>query len=616
MKMPLALVLGLCAALVPTAAVRADNPRPGAQWYPEAGFGLFVHWGLSSVDAINISWSMRPGSVLARTRISSATERARIVREKDYNLNGKVPLSANSYWKQAETFDPQSYDPDKWLKAAKDAGFTYAVLTTRHHEGFALWPSAHGEFNTKNFMGGRDLVKTFVDACRRQGLRVGLYYSPPDWRFDRDYLDFFWPGVRTKNPEFTALGPDLLPRAPKARDAAHQNAYAAMVRGQVEELLTRYGTIDLLWFDGKPGGLTGDECITQARIRELQPDIVIDPRLHGTGDFVTYERTFPTTRPTDWAELCDAWTGTWSYTPATLHATGYELGILARARAWRMNYLLSTGPMSSGDMSGPVYTKMAELRDWMAASGASLRGTRPLPGSETASVPATSLGTVRYLFALPSYSGSPDAGHEVAPTDVSLTLSGVPRPGAVTLLRTGGTLAFAYSGTTATIALPAALRTKLVDVVRVELQAAPTPTPTATPVGMAHLPVPGSAVTASTHDGNVPANTVDGSLATRWSASGDGQWIQYDLGATRNVQSVKVAWYNGNSRRSTFDVLVGAAPAGPWTTAAAGRQGSGTTTALETYDVTDTSGRYVRVVGHGNTANAWNSLTEVQLWGQ
>jgi len=147
---------------------------------------------------------------------------------------------------------------------------------------------------------------------------------------------------------------------------------------------------------------------------------------------------------------------------------------------------------------------------------------------------------------------------------------------------------------------------------------APTPSPTATPTpaASAKLPVPASSVTASTHDGNVPANTVDGNLSTRWSASGDGQWIQYDLGATKTVESVRLAWYNGDARASTFDVLVANAPTGPWTAAATGRQSSGTSLVLEAHDVTDTSGRYVRIVGHGNTANAWNSITEAEIWGR
>jgi alpha-L-fucosidase len=616
-----ALVLTLVLTLVPGGArsARASNPSPDAQWFPDAGFGLFVHWGIASVKGINISWSMRAGSVLSKTRITSSTERARIVAEKDYNLNGTVPLSAFGYWGQANTFDPQSYDPDTWLAAAKAAGFTYAVLTTRHHEGFAMWPSAFGSFNTKNYMNGRDLVGPFVEACRRNGLKVGLYYSPPDWRFDRDYMDFFWPGVRTLNPEFQPLGPDLNPRSPRSRDAAHQDAYAALVRGQVEELLTRYGTIDLLWFDGKPAGLTGDQCITQARIRQLQPGIVINPRLHDTGDFVTYERTFPTSRPSGWAEFCDAWTGTWSYTPnATFHATGHELGVLAKAKAWRMNYLLSNGPMSNGDMTAMAYTKMAEMQAWMAQHSESVSASvRPLAGTESASVPATARGTVRYLYEIPKYSGSPIPGNEIAPGTEVLTLSGVTKPGRVTLLRTGASLPFTYSGSTASITVAASVRTNLVDVVKVDLATTPTPTPTPRPTPTPSPDVeitPGaSAVTASTNDGNLPGNAVDDNLATRWSANGDGQWLQLDLGTARTVASVKVALYNGNARQSRFDVQVSSG-SGVWSTVWSGAS-SGTTTALETFDFADVSARWVRYLGHGNTVNSWNSVTEVQVWG-
>ena len=145
--------------------------------------------------------------------------------------------------------------------------------------------------------------------------------------------------------------------------------------------------------------------------------------------------------------------------------------------------------------------------------------------------------------------------------------------------------------------------------------ATPTPTPTTPPGGPVEITPGAAGVSASTHDGNLPGNTVDGSLTTRWSANGDGQWIQYDLGATRTTSSVKIAWYSGNLRRSTFDVLASDVASGPWTTLVAGRQSSGATTALEEYDVADGAGRYVRVVGHGNTVNLWNSISEVEIWG-
>jgi poly(beta-D-mannuronate) lyase len=133
---------------------------------------------------------------------------------------------------------------------------------------------------------------------------------------------------------------------------------------------------------------------------------------------------------------------------------------------------------------------------------------------------------------------------------------------------------------------------------------------TATP---AKLTVPAASVTASADDGNVPANTVDGSLATRWSANGDGQWIRFDLGSTKTVSYVKVALYNGDTRTSTFDVQT--SPDGTTWTTRGSFTSSGTSLNLQTFDSTDASARYVRLLGHGNSVNLWNSYTEVEIWG-
>ncbi|HEX7844451.1 MAG TPA: alpha-L-fucosidase, partial [Chitinophagaceae bacterium] len=155
--------------------------HPDAQWYPDAGLGLFIHWGLSSVKDLDASWPMITGWGLASIKLDSA-EMARVIRERQYNINDSRPvLTPNEYWSMAKEFNPKNYDPDKWMKAAKEAGFTYAVLTTKHHEGFAMWPSKYGNFNTSNYMGGKDLVKPFIEACRKYGIKVGLYFSPPDW---------------------------------------------------------------------------------------------------------------------------------------------------------------------------------------------------------------------------------------------------------------------------------------------------------------------------------------------------------------------------------------------------------------------------------------------------
>ncbi len=448
---------------------------PDAQWYAVDGLGLFIHWGICSVKAMNISWPMIPGRALARKRITDPAERERIIREGDYNLTGHPnEITPNQYWEMAKDFNPQNYDPDKWLKAAREAGFAYAVLTTRHHEGFALWPSEYGDFSTKNYMGGRDLLKPYVEACRRNGIKVGLYYSPPNWYFERDYKDFMYGRGHSNNPEFPALDADLKPRTTqpsKEELEKHYAAYDAMVRGQVEELLTRYGKIDLLWFDGRPPTPNGRNCISIERIRELQPGIIINPRLHGHGDFVTYERTLGTDKPVKgWAEFCNTWTTSWSHQNLPFRADGYVLSQYATCRSLGVNYLLGVGPMADGEFCDGIYANMAVVAGWMKTNGESVHGVKPLPEGESASVPATSSGNVRYLFALPQFlpGGAYDKDY-LDPTNLTITVKGITKPGSVKLLADGKDLGHSYANHVLSVFIRPERRTKLPDVVKVEL---------------------------------------------------------------------------------------------------------------------------------------------------
>jgi alpha-L-fucosidase len=383
-------------------------------------------------------------------------------------MAGRGDITPREYWKQVDSFDPKKYDPNKWLKAAKAAGFTYAVFTTRHHEGFAMWPSAFGDFDTRKHMGGRDLVKPYVDACRKNGLKVGFYYSPPDWWFDRDYLNF-----NRKPGDKVQLDIDHKPRTgTKSPEelAKHKAEYVALVRGQIEELLTRYGKIDLLWFDGKVPNAAGDEVISQERIRELQPGIVINPRLHGHGDFKTYERQLKTEEVSNgWAEYCDTWTNYWPHVDdAPFRAPGFALGRLVRARALHINYLLGVGPTRDGEFVDGIYANMAIVRDWMKKNGRAVKA-KPLPAAEQASVPATAEGKVRYLFALPRFKENGVFEKDLLPAeDATVTLDAVSKPRSVRLLG-GARLEHTFADGTVTIKLPAAKRTKLVDVVEVTL---------------------------------------------------------------------------------------------------------------------------------------------------
>ena len=144
------------------------NTHPDAQWFPKAGFGLFVHIGMSAVHGgIDLSWGM--------------------LKNKSWEDGELCPVD---YWKMADRWNPVNFKPEVWAKQAKEAGFRYVVFITKHHDGYTMWPSKYSDFGVEQKMGGRDLVKEVVEACRKNGLKIGLYFSPIDWHFDRNYMSF------------------------------------------------------------------------------------------------------------------------------------------------------------------------------------------------------------------------------------------------------------------------------------------------------------------------------------------------------------------------------------------------------------------------------------------
>ncbi len=313
------------------------NDHPDAQWFPKAGLGMFFHWGISSVHGyIDISWSMR----------------------KHYPYAQEV-IPPEDYFALAKKFNPSRYDPNKWLKAAKDAGFRYAVLTTRHHDGFAMWPSEYGDFNTRTYMGGRDLVGEFIQACRNNGLKVGLYFSPPDWYTGRNYDKFSWKtGILDGWHEDAPEEPEVM------------SEYKRIIsRGQIYELLTRYGKIDMIWFDGD-----ASKMMSFDEIRELQPGIVI-----GRGkntDFASLECDLPTDEKYEtmlkgkWWELCHEANQFWAYSkydewnikPIETLTHWFEL-----TRHYEGNFLLNFGPDSEGDLTEMEYKRIAEFGEFVKA---------------------------------------------------------------------------------------------------------------------------------------------------------------------------------------------------------------------------------------------------------
>jgi alpha-L-fucosidase len=232
------------------------------EWFDGAGLGLFVHYGHYAAAGWDASWPLVGGV-------------------------GSLPLAAGvpvaEYHANAGRFRPDPDAAEQWVATAAAAGARYAVLTTRHHDGFALWPSrAPGAFGVADIGLPRDLVREFVDACRRHDLRVGLYYSLSDWKhadypaFEESHKPYAWGRNPVPTPEQWAR-------------------FLTYLRAQLTELLSDYGRIDALWFDGgwERSAEQWDSAGLESLIRELQPDILINDRLPGRGDYATPEQFVP-----------------------------------------------------------------------------------------------------------------------------------------------------------------------------------------------------------------------------------------------------------------------------------------------------------------------------------
>lgn len=431
------------------------NNHPDAQWFPDAGLGLFIHWGLTSTDASgDLSWGM-----LANKPWKDQT------------------ITPNNYYAAAKCWKPDGMNYDTLLAEAKKAGVTYAVMVTKHHDGFTLWPSAYGDIGTKYSFGGRDFVKEFTDACRKQGIKVGLYYSPPDWWFDRLYKNFSY-----KSSE--KLGMDHQPVTIPPKPADHDAKRAALVRNQVTELLTNYGKIDLIWFDGGRGE------IPNAEVRRLQPGIIINRRNGGGGDYGDSEVSLPKKRFSGWFETCaTCWPSRkWSYTEEYgFDSAALALTKLVLLRAWGGNLLANVGPKGDGTLNPQTHQCWSDMAQWMSHSRESVIGANagpwPAQGDQTSNLPITTGKGTAYVHFLPKlperYPGTPVSETKLSRTkDIMPSLpeytdtfvwKNAPKPISATLLRTGEAVPFTYENGELKITLDSKRRTPLVDVVKLQL---------------------------------------------------------------------------------------------------------------------------------------------------
>jgi alpha-L-fucosidase len=248
----------------------------------------------------------------------------------------------------AANFHAANYDPARWAALARECGMKYVTLTTRHHDGFALWDTATTEFNAARLGPGRDLVAPFVQAVRAEGLGVGLYYSVADWNHP-DYPTAYardWPGDEDWES-----------------DAARRR-FIEYYQAQLEELMTNYGAVDILWYDGCfPGPLDGSAA--NRRARELQPDILINERNGEPFDFRVSEQTLKD-KPGPW-ESCMTLNDNWGY-----HATDENwksardvVKMLLTARSKGGNLLLNVGPKPDGTIPAASANILREAGDWI-----------------------------------------------------------------------------------------------------------------------------------------------------------------------------------------------------------------------------------------------------------
>jgi alpha-L-fucosidase len=336
-------------------------------WWIDARYGMFIHWNMSSVAGREISWS-RKGS----RPLDNGQDPAGYVED---------PVYDNLYKK----FDPEKFDAKAWVQFAKDAGMKYVVFTAKHHDGFCMWDTKLTDYSIMHTPFKRDVVKELADACHAANMPFGINYSTRDWH----------------NPDF-GIGDN--------------SKYVAYMNGQLRELLTNYGKVDILWFDSYGrGDLVNFWKIgeTWNLIKSLQPNIIVNNRLTVLagydqqpapyrGDMDTPEQrlgSFQNTRP--WEScMCvqNAHGGGWSYRKdGSIKSFAECLKILVGCATGDGNLLLDVGPNAEGVIPDNQADPLLKMGSWLAKYGASVYGTRGGPYRNGAWGGSTYKGDTVYL---------------------------------------------------------------------------------------------------------------------------------------------------------------------------------------------------------------------------
>jgi alpha-L-fucosidase len=327
----------------------ADNAAR-MQWFREAKFGMFINWGLYAVPAGE--WNGKTGYA------------------EWIMLQARIPMT--DYEKFAGRFNPVKFDAKEWVRIAKDAGMKYLVITTKHHDGFCMFDSKLTDYSiVKTTPFKRDPMKELAAACHEAGLTLCFYYSVPDWHhpeFPAKYSQHEFHGAPNPNADI--------------------EKYVAYVKGQVRELLTNYGPIGILWFDG--GGSfkgTGDRAqLMHAReiidlIHQLQPQCLVNNRLGVPADYGTPEQKIPGERPKEVFEVCMTLNKHWGYNShdkdwKTPQQIIYNLTDIVSKGG---NYLLNVGPTADGIIPQPSQDNLHAIGRWLKTNGEAIYGAGPTP---------------------------------------------------------------------------------------------------------------------------------------------------------------------------------------------------------------------------------------------
>ena len=325
------------------------QPKPtkgNTDWFVHDRFGMFIHWGIYSMPARH-EW-----------------------------VKQREEMTDEQYAPYFKHFDPVRFDPERWVDQAAAAGMKYMVITSKHHDGLCLWDSDFTDYKVTNTPWGADLLEKVVEAFRSRGLKVGFYYSLIDWH----------------HPDFTIDRVHALRNHPdraRLNQGRDMSRYREYMKNQVRELLTRFGKIDIIWYDFSYPGADGkgrddwDSAGLEALSRSLQPGIIINNRLDlpSAADIYTPEQVQPRAwvhvdgEPVVW-ETCQTFSGSWGYhrDEATWKSPGQLIRMLVNTVSTGGNLLMNVGPTARGELDARAEAALAVYRDWMAGHGEAIYG--------------------------------------------------------------------------------------------------------------------------------------------------------------------------------------------------------------------------------------------------